>query len=40
MIDISRENASDMTKLLDEGMVAGTLISDGSAKERIWSTIT
>jgi hypothetical protein len=35
MIDTSRENASDMTNLLDEGMVAGMLISDVSAKERI-----
>jgi hypothetical protein len=32
MIDTSRENTSDMTKLLDEGMITGTLISDDSAK--------
>jgi hypothetical protein len=35
MIDISRENTSDMTKLLDEGMVTGPLISDGGLNQRI-----
>jgi hypothetical protein len=35
MIDVSRENTSDMTKLLDEGMITETLISDDSVKERI-----